>query len=434
MTVTTMPPAPAGELRGLRLPRDPQEPYALGDAPPPGEIPALMHASVIRPERYGRPADAFRTETVETPRPGRGQVLIKMMAAGVNYNNVWAALGRPLDVIAARQRRGAAEDFHIGGSDGAGVVWAVGEDVRTLRPGDEVVVLGNQWDEHAEDIRLGADPATSSSQSVWGYEENFGSFAQFAVADEYMCHPKPARLSWAEAACYMVTAATAYRQLFGWAPHTVRPGDPVLIWGGAGGLGCMAIQLVRWAGGTPVAVVSSEERGAECVRLGAKGWIDRREFSHWGRLPHTGDQEATARWLVGARAFGRRLWEVLGERRAPRLVLEHSGADTVPTSMYVCDNAGMVVICGGSTGYNGDVDLRFLWMRQKRLQGSHAANARQAREVTELIARGVLDPCLSRTYPFDGIGEAHQLLHDNEHPPGNLAVLIGARTAREGAA
>ncbi|CAM5733441.1 Crotonyl-CoA carboxylase/reductase [Streptomyces tendae] len=65
---------------------------------------------------------------------------------------------------------------------------------------------------------------------MWGYEENYGSFAQFAVVDDYMCHPKPAGLSWAEASCYMATAATAYRQLFGWHPHTVRPGDPVLIW------------------------------------------------------------------------------------------------------------------------------------------------------------------------------------------------------------
>ncbi|MFI9273251.1 crotonyl-CoA carboxylase/reductase [Kitasatospora sp. NPDC052896] len=410
-----------------------KELYELGDAPPLGEYPKLMYASVIRPERYGRPADAFQTEVVDTPEPGRGQVLIKMMAAGVNYNNVWAALGHPVDVIAARQRRGEQEAFHIGGSDGAGVVWAVGEDVRTIKPGDEVVILGNQWDEHAEDIRLGADPCTSSTQTVWGYEENYGSFAQFAVVDEYQCHPKPRRLSWAQAACYMVTAATAYRQLFGWDPHTVRPGDPVLIWGGAGGLGCIAIQLVRWAGGIPIAVVSNTERGEECVRLGAKGYLNRRDFDHWGRLPHTNDQEAMSRWLAGARAFGRRFWEVLGERRAPRIVLEHSGADTIPTSMYLCDNAGMVVICGGSTGYNGDVDLRFLWMRQKRLQGSHAANARQAREVTALIDRGIVDPCLSLTFDFEELGDAHQLLHDNRHPMGNLAVLIGATSPTDGA-
>lgn len=403
-----------------------QDLYELGDAPPLGEAPKRMYASLIRPERYGRPADAFRTEVVDVPPLGPGQVLIKVMAAGVNYNNVWAALGDPLDVVAARKRQGATEDFHIGGSDASGVVWAVGEGVRQVSLGDEVVLLAVQWDESAADIRMGADPCTSASQTVWGYEDNYGSFAQFAVVDEYQCHPKPQRLSWAESACYMATAATAYRQLFGWEPHTVRPGDPVLVWGGAGGLGCMAIQLVRQAGGVPVAVVSSEERGEYCMRLGAQGYLNRRDFDHWGRMPDTSDDQAMADWLKGARRFGRGFWEALGERRAPRIVLEHSGADTLPTSMYLCDNAGMVVICGGTTGYNGDVDLRFLWMRQKRLQGSHVSNAREAREVTTLIAQGKIDPCLSLTLGFEEIGQAHQLLHDNKHPAGNMAVLVNA--------
>lgn len=400
--------------------------YDLGDAPPMGEVPARMHASVIRQERFGQPADAFRTEVVPVPPVGPGKVLVKVMAAGVNYNNVWAALGEPVDVIAARQRAGATEDFHIGGSDASGVVWAVGEGVHQVKVGDEVVLLAAQWDESAADIRLGADPTTSSTQRVWGYEENYGSFAQFAVVDEYQCHAKPERLSWSEAACYMATAVTAYRQLFGWEPHTVRPGDPVLIWGGAGGLGSMAIQLVRWAGGIPIAVVSSDERGEYCVSLGAKGYINRRDFDHWGRLPDTSDEAAMAAWLKGARAFGRRFWEVLGERRAPRIVLEHSGADTIPTSMYLCDSAGMVVLCGGTTGYNGDVDLRFLWMRQKRLQGSHMGNGREAYEITKLIAQGVVDPCLSLTFGFDEIGKAHQLMYDNDHPAGNMAVLVNA--------
>ncbi|WP_328912388.1 MULTISPECIES: crotonyl-CoA carboxylase/reductase [unclassified Streptomyces] len=400
--------------------------YDLGDAPELGAVPKRMYASVIRRERYGEPVDAFRTEVVDVPPVRPGQVLVKVMAAGVNYNNVWAALGSPLDVITARQKQGAAEDFHIGGSDLSGVVWAVGENVRGVKPGDEVVVLAARWDESAEDVRLGAEPITSTSQRVWGYEENYGSFAQFAVVDDYMCHPKPARLSWAASACYMATAATAYRQLFGWQPHTVRPGDPVLVWGGAGGLGSIAIQLVRHVGGIPVAVVSSQERGEFCVGLGAEGWIDRRDFDHWGRLPDASDEAAMAKWLSGARAFGRRFWEVLGERRAPRIVLEHSGADTIPTSLYLCDNAGMVVICGGTTGYNGDVDLRFLWMRQKRLQGSHVASLREAREVTRLIDQGAVDPCLSRTFGFEEIGLAHQLLHENRHPAGNMAVLVNA--------
>jgi crotonyl-CoA carboxylase/reductase len=401
--------------------------YELGELPPLGEVPEQMYASVIRPARYGAPEKAFQVEVVDVPPLGRGQVMLAVMAAGINYNNVWAALGAPLDVVAARRKRGDTTEFHIGGSEGSGIVWAVGEGVRDVAVGDEVVIAGVQWDETAADIRLGTDPMASSTQAVWGYENNFGSFAQFAVLDEYQCHPKPPNLDWAEAACYLLTGATAYRQLRGWPPHVVRPGDPVLIWGGAGGLGSMAIQLVRMFGGTPIAVVSDDVRAEHCLKLGAAGVINRTEFDHWGRLPDVTDAAGLASWSRGARDFGRRIWDVLGERRSPRIVLEHVGQDTIPTSMYLCDTSGMVVICGGTSGYNGDLDLRHLWMRQKRLQGSHFASTRECREVTALAAAGRLDPCLSRCGDLYDVGPAHQLMYDNTHPPGNLAVVVNAR-------
>ncbi len=406
--------------------------YELGTRPPLGTVPERMYASVIRPDRYGDPIDAFRTEVVAVPSVGRGQVLVLVMAAGINYNNVWSALGRPVDVVAMRRRRGDPHDFHIGGSEGSGIVWAVGDGVRHLTIGDHVVLSACQWDESAPDIRLGADPMTSASQAVWGYEANFGSFAQFTLVDEYQCHPKPPTLTWAEAACFLLTSATAYRQLCGWPPHVVEPGDPVLIWGGSGGLGSMAIQIVRWRGGIPVAVVSDDIRSEHCLRLGAAGTINRREFDHWGRLPALTDGDTYAAWLDSARKFGARIWDVLGERRSPRIVFEHSGQDTLSTSMYVCDTAGMVVICGGTSGYNGDVDLRHLWMRQKRLQGSHFASSRQCRHVTMLAARGKIDPCLALAGTLHDVGQAHQLIHENRQPSGNLAVLVTAEEDARG--
>jgi len=116
------------------------EAMELGAMPALGEVPAQMRAQLIRPERYGEPTSAFAEEVVDTPRPRRGEVLVYVMAAGVNYNNVWAALGRPVDVVKARQKAGEAEPFHIGGSDASGIVWEVGAGVDTLRVGDEVVI------------------------------------------------------------------------------------------------------------------------------------------------------------------------------------------------------------------------------------------------------------------------------------------------------
>ena len=406
--------------------------YALGETPPRGHVPQQMHAAVVRQSRFGDPRTAFEVEVVDTPAIGPKQVLVWVMAAGVNYNNVWAALGKPVDVIETRKRRGEPEDFHIGGSDASGIVWAVGAEARGVHVGDEVVIHCGTWDEDAADIKAGADPITSSTAALWGYEVNYGGFGQFTRVNDYQCLPKPAQLTWEQAAAYMLVGATAYRQLLGWPPHTVRPGDVVLIWGGAGGLGSMAIQITKAAGGIPIAVVSDDAKIEWCLRLGAKGVINRTDpaFTHWGRLPDVDDAEAFGAWTKGARAFGAKFWEALGERRAPRIVFEHPGEATMPTSIFMVDNAGMVVICAGTTGYNADIDLRYLWMRQKRLQGSHFANTEQSAALNAMIASGQVDPALSRTFPLAAIGEAHGLMHENRHPPGNMAILVNA--TREG--
>ena len=396
-----------------------------------GDVPGHMHASLIRPERYGDPRTAFKIETVATPTPGRGEALVYVMAAGVNYNNVWAALGRPVDVIAARQKAGEREAFHIGGSDASGIVWAVGEGVDSVAVGDHVVAHCGMWDPADPWIAAGGDPIIAPSARIWGYETNWGSFAQYTLVQAHQLLRKPPLLSWAAAAASTLVGATAYRMLCSWHPHTVREGDVVLIWGGSGGLGSQAIQIAKAKGAIPVAVTSGPERGQYCIDLGARGYIDRRDFSHWGVIPDWRDDAAFGEWAAGARAFGKALWDVVGERRNPRIVFEHPGEATIPTSMFVCENGGMVVICAGTTGYHAAVDLRYLWMRQKRLQGSHFANDEEACAFNDMVINGEVDPCLSRTFAFADVGAAHQLMRENKHPMGNMAVLVGAHDAQE---
>jgi crotonyl-CoA carboxylase/reductase len=404
--------------------------YEIGETPPLGHVPAQMHAQVIRQQRFGQPQRAFHGEVVQTPEIGADDVLVYVMAAGVNYNNVWAGLGTPIDVIAERGKAGDTTGFHIGGSDASGVVYQVGANVTNVKVGDEVVVHCGTWDVHAPEVLAGNDAMYSPSFRIWGYETNWGSFAQFTKVQAHQCMPKAAHLTWEQAAAPTLVGATAYRMLFGWAPHNVREGDVVLVWGGAGGLGSMAIQLAAQAGAKPIAVVSNEAKFEFCQRLGAVGCINRTNFSHWGRLPDWTENEAMGSFSQGARAFGKAIWEILGERRSPRIVFEHPGQGTIPTSMFVCDTGGMVVICAGTTGYNADVDLRYLWMRQKRLQGSHFANDEQGNAFNELVLAGKIDPCLSRVFPFDKTGECHQLMYENRHPDGNMAILVGA--PREG--
>jgi crotonyl-CoA carboxylase/reductase len=401
--------------------------YDLGEIPELGAVPARMHAQLIRESRYGEPKDAFRVEQVPVPEIGPRDVLVYVMAAGVNYNNVWAALGIPVNVIKSRQKKGEKEDFHIGGSDASGVVWKTGKDVTNVKVGDEVVVHCGQWDPEDPHVKAGKDPMFAPSELIWGYETNWGSFAQFTKVQDHMCLPKPAHLSWEEAAAYMLVGATAYRMLHGWSPNVVQPGDPVLIWGGAGGLGSMAIQIVKAAGGRPIAVVSGTDKVEYCKKLGAVGTLNRKDFSHWGMLPHWKDEAAYAKWAQGARAFGKAFWDALGEKVNPTIVFEHPGEDTVPTSVFMAETGGMVAICAGTTGFNATMDLRYHWMRQKRFQGSHFANDEQAKGINDLVIAGKVDPCLSRVFDFAGTGDCHQLMRENKHPNGNMSILVNAQ-------
>jgi crotonyl-CoA carboxylase/reductase len=402
------------------------DPVPIGTLPPVGEVPGRMFAQVVRPERFGDPAAAFKSEVVDTPKLGPKEVLVGVMAAGINYNNVWAARGYPVNQVAVRQKRGEVEDFHIGGSDASGIVYAVGHKVTSVTVGDHVVVHPGYWDHDEDWIARGLDPMFGPSGRIWGYDTNFGSFGQFARAQEHQILPKAGHLTWEEAAAPTLVGTTAYRMLHGWQGNTVREGDVVLVWGGSGGLGTQATQLAKLAGARPIAVVSDDARGRYAEGFGAIGWINRTEFSHWGIPPLVDDVEGQKEWTSGARAFGKRIWEIAGERRDPSIVLEHPGAATVPTSIFVCEPGGMVVICAGTSGYDAMVDLRYHWTRQKRLQGSHGTNDQQARAYNDLVVTGKLDPALGRTITFGEIGEAHATMGRGENVFGNVVALVGA--------
>lgn len=398
----------------------------VGTLPHVGEVPSHMYVQAVRQDRFGEPLQAFQPEVVETPALAPDEVLVGVMAAGINYNNVWAARGYPVDQIAVRQRKGEAEDFHVGGSDASGVVYAVGEAVTGVEIGQEVVAHPGWWEASDPWVAAGRDPMISNSALIYGYDTNYGSFGQFTRVQAHQVLPKAPHLSWEEAAASTLVGTTAYRMLHGWQGNTVSSGEVVLIWGGSGGLGSQAIQLTKLAGATPVAVVSEESRGHYVEKLGAQGWINRRDFDHWGIPPLVEDKAGQKEWTASARAFGKRIWEIVGERTDPAIVFEHPGAATVPTSIFVCQPGGMVVICAGTTGYDAMVDLRYHWTRQKRLQGSHGTNDEQAVAYNQLVVDGAVDPCLGRVVSFDEIGQAHSAMSRGEEVFGNIAALVGA--------
>ncbi len=393
--------------------------YAVGEIPPLGYVPKQMHAWAIRRERHGEPDKAMQREVVETPTIDSNEVLVFVMAAGVNYNGVWAGLGTPISPFDIH-----GQPYHIAGSDAAGIVWAVGEKVKRWKVGDEVVIHCNQDDGDDEECN-GGDPMFSPSQRIWGYETPDGSFAQFTRVQAQQLMHRPRHLTWEQSACYTLTLATAYRMLFGHRPHTLKPGQNVLVWGASGGLGSFAIQLINTAGANAIGVISDESKRDFVLSLGAKGVINRKDFNCWGQMPTVNTPEYKA-WFNEVRKFGKAIWDITGKGNNVDMVFEHPGEATFPVSVFVCKKGGMVVICAGTTGYNLTMDARYLWMHQKRVQGSHFANLKQASSANQLMLERRLDPCMSEVFPWDQIPDAHVKMRRNEHKPGNMAVLVSA--------
>ncbi len=386
-----------------------------------GELPSKMKAVVIRPDRFGPPSQSMKIEEVDLPPVGATEVLVLVMAAGVNFNGVWAAQGKPVNIM-----KYTGYDFHIAGSDASGIVWKVGSEVRNWKVGDEVILHCNQACGQCATCN-GLDPMACEEQKIWGYETNWGSFAQFTKVQAQQLLRKPKHLTWEAAASYGLTFFTAYRMLFTRAK--IQPGQWVLVWGAAGGLGAFAVQLCRLAGANAIGVVSSADKMDMVKELGAAGAINRKDFKFPNGIAKTSDEKSAESKAM--RAFGAKVREFTGGRDVD-VVFEHVGQETFPTSVFCVKKFGKVVICGATSGYELNFDVRYLWMRQKDILGSHFANAYECSQANELVIQKKILPTLDQTFKFEETPLAHQLMMENKHK-GKMAILVQAPGTGQGA-
>src|SRR4051794_14202595 len=367
------------------------------------------------------PRKSLHVEEVPTPELGPGEALVAVMASSVNYNTVWTSIFEPVSTFGFLARYGRLHDlakrhdlpYHVIGSDLAGVVVAVGAGVNRWKPGDEVVA-------HCLSVEL-EDPAghddtmMDPQQRIWGFETNFGGLAELSLVKSNQLMPKPAHLTWEEAACPGLVNSTAYRQLVSHNGAHMKQGDVVLIWGASGGLGSYATQMALNGGAIPVCVVSSQEKADICRSMGAELIIDRtaEDYRFW----KDEDTQDPKEW----NRFGKRIRELTGGDDVD-IVFEHPGRETFGASVYVARKGGVIVTCASTSGYMHSYDNRYLWMNLKRIIGSHFANYREAWEANRLIDRGLIHPTLSKVYSLDDVGQAAHDVHRNVHQ-GKVGVL-----------
>ena len=373
------------------------------------------------------PRLSLRLDQVPTPELGAGEAVVAVMASAVNYNTVWTSIFEPVSTFAFLKRYARSSPaarrhdlpYHVVGSDLAGVVLRTGPGVNMWKPGDEVVA-------HCLSVELErpeghGDTMLDPEQRIWGFETNFGGLAELALVKSNQLMPKPAHLTWEEAACPGLVNSTAYRQLISKNGAGLKLGDTVLIWGASGGLGSYATQMALAAGATPVCVVSSPAKADICRRMGAELIIDRtaEDYRFWKDAPDgTGAQVQDPReW----RRLGARIRDLTGGRDVD-VVFEHPGRETFGASVFVAKRGGTIVTCASTSGYAHEFDNRYLWMNLKRIVGSHFANYAEAWAANDLLRRARVHPTLSRTYPLERAGQAAFDVHRNRHQ-GKVGVL-----------
>jgi len=374
------------------------------------------------------PRKSIHLDDVPVPALAPGEALVAVMASSINYNTVWSSIFEPVSTFGFLERYGRTHSdakrhdlpYHIIGSDASGIVLRVGPGVNAWKPGDKVVA-------HCLSVELESpaghnDTMMDPEQRIWGFETNFGGLAELAIVKSNQLLPKPAHLTWEEAATPGLVNSTAYRQLVSRNGAGMKQGDIVLIWGASGGLGSYATQMALNGGATPVCVVSSPEKADICRKMGAELIIDRNaeDYRFW-KDEHTQDPKEWQR-------LGKRIRELTGGDDTD-IVFEHPGRETFGASVYVTRKGGTIVTCASTSGFMHEYDNRYLWMNLKRIIGSHFANYREAYEANRLVARGMIHPTLSKAFPLDQAGEAAYEVHRNAHQ-GKVGVL--ALAPREG--
>ncbi len=335
-------------------------------------------------EEHGGPEVLSYTD-IPDPEPRPFEVLIEVKAAGANFNDIWARRGMPgMKVIFP----------HVAGSDVSGIVREVGSEVQGKGFGSSAVKVGDEVVVHPGLSCRICDMCTSGQEffcrqfMIWGFQSgpNDGGHSELVTMPAANVLPKPSNLTHEEAASMPLVLETAWRMLVTRAQ--IQAGENVLIWGGVGGLGVMAIQICRMFGANPIPVVGGAEKVARAQELGAEHVIDRK----------TEDVVKRVKELTG--------------KVGVDVVFEHSGEETWPTSMAALRWGGRIVVCGASTGFAAVTDLRFLWNKQQNLMGSHLSTKAELAAALKAVEAGKIKPVIDHVFSLSEVGKAQQLMED----------------------
>jgi alcohol dehydrogenase len=337
-----------------------------------------MKAAVFR-EYNKDPTKVVKIEDIDMPKLKPNEVMIKVESASYNYNDLWAIWGEPLKTPLP----------HISGSDVAGNIVEVGEDVTKLKVGDRVASHSNLSCRVCYMCTSGRE-YDCNDRLVWGFQTGplWGGFAQYTHLPEVNVVKLPDSVSFDDAAAISMVGMTSWHMLVGRAK--IKPGQTVLIMGGTSGVGMSGIQIAKLYNCNVIATAGNKEKMDKCLELGADNVVNHRE----------------ADWYKKVRE--------ITKKQGVDVIFEHIGKSAFAQEVSLLKMGGTLVATGATTGYDSTVDLRYLFFKGTNWLGSTQGTKSELEEVMYWTGKGKIKPLIYTTLPFNDMVKGHVMMANAE--------------------
>lgn len=334
-----------------------------------------MRAVVLKD--FGGVENLQYVEDFPEPSVGPGEVLIKVKCVALNHLDLWVRMG----ALAVKPQLP-----HILGSDVSGVVCKVGEGVKSVKEGDEVIVAPGLSCGVCYDCQKGHDNHCKD-YDILGLKTK-GAYAEFVKVPERNVLPKPKNLSFEEACSFPLTSLTVWNALVEKAQ--IKPYHRVLIWGGSSGVGVVGIQVAKLFGAFVITTAGNEEKARRCKELGADVVINH----------YTQDVVKEVRSIF---------------KEGVDIVMDHVGSSTFWKSVECLRKGGKLVFFGTTTGSETKIDIRYIFVREIELLGVYMGPRADLFKISELYDRGLLKPVVDKVFDLKEAPEAHRYLEESKH-------------------
>ena len=333
-----------------------------------------MKAAVFR-EYNKDPTQVVKIEDIDVPKIKSNEVLIKVESAAYNYNDLWAIWGDPVKTPLP----------HISGSDVAGTVVEMGEDVTKFKVGDRVVSHSNMSCRVCDQCTSGRE-YDCKERMIWGFQTGplWGGFAQYTHLPEVNVAKLPENVSFDDAAAISMVGMTAWHMLVGRAK--IIPGQTVLIMGGTSGVGMVGIQIAKLYNCNVIATAGNQQKMDKCLEIGADSVVNHRE----------------ADWYKKVRE--------ITKKEGVDVIFEHIGKNVFPQEVSLLKMGGTLVATGATTGYDSNIDLRYLFFKGTNLLGSTQGTKAELEQVVYWTSKGKLKPVIHTSLPFSNMVEGHVMM------------------------